>query len=178
MAVSLPTSVMAVTPRVVGLPRGGSGNRRWFAWFNCQMGDITQRSGMESAPFRRDWVAVVAAGASFGGVMLAGFGVYLADFRVSPNLLRALPWAGVVVFVLVVKLSVPSSRLAPARREQREARTAAVVMGLLTGVLVLSGIAAVGYLNSWSEWLVLGVLSLTAIGVGIMLHIRFTIGPG
>lgn len=124
-----------------------------------------------------DRVPELIALASFLGVVLIGVALVLIEFKLPATVQTALPWVGLAAIGLYFRFAVPSAKLAPARRLQRDERRAGAIIGILSGLTVLGGITAATFLTSWSQWLVFGSFFAVALGVGLLLHVRFTIGP-
>jgi len=69
-------------------------------------------------------------------------------------------------------LRTPTSGLTPEERVRRGERHLQVLTGILLLVLALLIYSALFELDSWSEWVVFGVICATAVGATIAIHSR------
>lgn len=67
-------------------------------------------------------------------------------------------------------LRTPTSQLPHAEKVARQNRHVEILSGVLLLVLLMLGYSAAFDLDSWAEWLVLGMIVVTAVGAGIMVN--------
>jgi hypothetical protein len=141
------------------------------------MAEMTQVSEQPAdAEEPRDRVPELVALGLFLAVMALCVGLVLIEFQIPEVVRKVAPWVILIAIVLQIRFGVQSSHLPPKRRAQRDERRAGAVVGVLSGCTVLAAITAASYLTSWADWVVLGAFVVGTFGVGLMLHVRFTIG--
>lgn len=142
----------------------------------AEMTQVSEQPADAAVSAPRDHVPEFLALGWFVGVLLIGAGLAVIEFRIPEAVTKVGPWVVAIAFVLYLRLSVPSAKLVPARRAQRDDRRAGGIIGVLSACTVLGAIAAATYLTSWADWVVLGSFVTLTIGGAMMLHVRFTIG--
>jgi hypothetical protein len=68
------------------------------------------------------------------------------------------------------RLHTPTSELPHAEKVRRQEQHVRILTGVLLAVLAMLAYAAAFDLDSWAEWVVLGMICVTAVGAMIAVH--------
>lgn len=102
--------------------------------------------------------------------------VYVALVDVDRSTQIVLAWSAaagaLAAAVAVHRMSTPTRQLPHPQKVRREQQHAATLTGVLGSVLLLLSYAAASDLDSWSEWVVFGVLVLVAVAAGVAASTR------
>ena len=117
-----------------------------------------------------------AAILSFATVIVLLLVVYVAVFDVSSTvekIIFGVVVAGAIAAAVVVhRVSRPTGQLSHPEKVRREQRRVGMLNGVLIAVLLLLVYTAAYDLDSAGEWIVFGVIVLTAVGAGIAVQTR------